>query len=326
MKRHLISDAPLGVFLSGGLDSSVIAALASENKEPLHTLSVVFDEEEFSEKKYQDLVVRRIGSEHREIKITKQDFFDSYDSIFEAMDQPTIDGVNTFFIAKAAKEAGLKVVLSGLGSDEIFCGYPSFQKAAFLRKIQKLPDIFKLPLKIISLKGGRYGKFNYFSNQDILSFYLGLRGLFTPKETAKILDINESEIENLIKNLATTYNLQATNSLHPVDLLSYLEFKFYLQNQLLKDTDFMSMHHSIEVRVPFLDHPLVEYLSGLKSEVKSGGKINKRLLVESVGDLLPKEILTRRKMGFTFPFQKWLGTKEVHWSRFWAREVLKKWR
>ena len=129
-------------------------------------------------------------------------------------------------------------------------------------------------------------------------------------------------------------NLQ---TLSPVNLLSYLELKFYLQNQLLKDTDFMSMYHSIEVRVPFLDHPLVEYLSGLSPNVKLGKEINKPLLVEAVRELLPQEIFTRPKMGFTFPFRNGsanlrqlpitnyqLPITRTHWSRFWAKVVLEK--
>ncbi len=328
---HLISDASLGVFLSGGLDSSVIVALATKAKsDKIKTLSIIFNEPEFSEQKYQRLVAEKIKSDHREIKITKNDFFDSFSEIFEAMDQPTIDGVNSFFISKAAKEAGLKVVLSGLGADEIFCGYSSFRKAEVLRKIQNLPKFLKSSLDLASLFGGRYKKLNYLKNNDILSFYLSIRGLFMPQEVAKILDINLSEIENFIDRLNNSIlNPQSSilNPLHPVDLLSYLELKFYLQNQLLKDTDFMSMYHSVEVRVPFLDHPLVEYLSGLSSEIKFDGGINKALLVEATRDLLPQEIFSRPKMGFTFPFEKWLKEEKPfsgHWSRHWAREVLNK--
>ena len=347
---HLISDAPLGIFLSGGLDSSAIAALSVEALREggfgrkITTLSIVFDEKEFSEKKYQRMVVDKIKSDHKEIKITKQDFQNSFDKIFDAMDQPTIDGINSFFIAEAAKKAGLKTVLSGLGGDEIFMGYPSFKKAGFLRNIQKLPlssgfcsfssSVFQ------SLFGDRYSKAEYFANNDILSFYLGVRGLFSSKETARILGANLSEVNNFIDdfyNLTLYPKSSILNSLHSANLLSYLELKFYLQNQLLKDTDFMSMYHSIEVRVPFLDHPLVEYLSSLTPDLKIGKEINKPLLVESVRDLLPQEIFTRPKMGFTFPFQKWLTDFQInkssdnypilggsHWSRSWAKGVLEK--
>ena len=385
---HLISDAPLGVFLSGGLDSSVIAALAAYNMgksdlpnidgnvrrsdfQKLTTLSIIFDEPEFSEEYYSDLVAQKISSDHCKIKITKKDFEESFDEIFEAMDQPTIDGVNTFFIAKAAKQVGLKTVLSGLGGDEIFLGYPHFQRAELLRKIQKLISIFgrrtsigRPTSLILNLLGDRYSKLSYFVNSDILSFYLGIRGLFAPQEAAKILDIDEKEVNDFIINMGrfdlprgSTSQILTANSqevephqIDPINLLSYLELKFYLQNQLLKDTDFMSMYHSIEVRVPFLDHPLVEYLSSLPPEIKLNirtsdvlrtsdvQKLNKPLLVESVRDLLPQEIFTRSKMGFTFPFQKWfqeskkqsaLGDSrftKIHWSRFWANLVLKNWK
>ncbi len=354
---HLISDAPLGVFLSGGLDSSAIAALAAkQRKNPITTLSIVFDEPEFSEQKYQRIVAQKIGSNHREIKITKKDFEDSFDEIFEAMDQPTIDGVNTFFIAKAAKQAGLKAVLSGLGADEIFCGYSHFKKAEMIRKIQNLPKFVKFPLLNYSItqllnystNNTRYSKLNYFAKDDILSFYLGVRGLFSPQETAKILDINLNEVNNFIcklNNSLISNHQSLITKLHPVDLLSYLELKFYLQNQLLKDTDFMSMRHSVEVRVPFLDHPLVEYLSSLPPQLKLNmrksdlqnidvnfkrsdfQKLNKQLLAVAVSDLLPQEIFIRPKMGFTFPFEKWLKEEKPfngHWSRHWAKEVLKK--
>ena len=199
-----------------------------------------------------------------------------------------------------------------------------------MRKIQNLPRLLKSPLKLSDLFGDKYSKLSYFANNDILSFYLGVRGLFASQEVAKILDINLSEVKDFIDEFS--YGVSAAETLHSVDLLSYLELKFYLQNQLLKDTDFMSMYHSIEVRVPFLDHPLVEYLSSLPPEIKLGKDINKSLLVEATRDLLPEEIFTRPKMGFTFPFEKWLSSDvkgqisnvKTHWSRQWAKEILKK--
>ena len=208
----------------------------------------------------------------------------------------------------------------------------------------------KFPLNLFSLLGDRYSKLSYFANNDILSFYLGVRGLFSPQETAKILNTNIQEVNNFINKLShqcpvdwadvnggrQLEQLEHLEQLHPANLLSYLELKFYLQNQLLKDTDFMSMYHSIEVRVPFLDHLLVEYVSGLSPAIKLGGDVNKALLVEATHDLLPKEVFSRPKMGFTFPFEKWLSEADnnlitnnsitktkSHWSRFWATVVLK---
>jgi len=138
VQRHLISDAPIGVFLSGGIDSSLVTLIASQFQgENLRTLSVVFNEKEYSEERYQDLVVNKIHSKHRAYLVTEEDFINHLNDIFSAMDQPTVDGINTYFISKCAKEEGLKAVLSGLGGDELFGGYPSFQridKVWFLRK------------------------------------------------------------------------------------------------------------------------------------------------------------------------------------------------
>lgn len=379
VRLHLISDAPLGVFLSGGIDSSVLALLASGTyqrksaskirvNQRLTTLSITFDEPEFSEKKYQDIITKQIKSNHWEYKITKQDFENSLDDIWEAMDQPTIDGVNTYFVAQAAKKAGLKAVLSGLGADEIFFGYPSFRKAAMLRKIQKGFSFFGhrksaglTMSRMLGLLGDKYSKLGYLGSNDMLRFYLAIRGLFVPTEVARILNISESEVNDFIDNMGTSDDLSSdvpnigglnfrssdVQKLHPANLLSYLELKFYLQNQLLKDSDFMAMHHSIEIRVPFLDHKLVEYVSSLPAELKLRPDIKnlklkiqnsqpKPLLVAAMHDLLPREVWDRAKMGFTFPFQQWLKSSKftvhssqlplrgTHWSRSWVLSVLNK--
>lgn len=343
---HLISDAPLGIFLSGGLDSSVIAALAAKKiNHPISTFSIDFAEEEFSEKRYQDRVSLHIGSNHASAKITKNNFLVSLDAIFDAMDEPTVDGVNTFFISQVAKEAGVKTVLSGIGSDEIFCGYSYFQKAVILRHIQlRFPDsLRKLSSRIVGFGRG-FDKAAFFLNKkDSLNFYLGFRGLFSPVDIAKTLDITVKEIENLIKILGEREALE-TEKMNPINLFSYLDMKFYLQNQLLKDADSMSMYHGVEVRVPFLDHELVEYVSGLPPWLKVRRGLAKPLLKDAARDFLPSEIITRKKMGFTFPFSSWLKSLpqgyfpslsseitdkfysgDLHWSRFWATAVLSEW-
>ncbi|MBI2035477.1 MAG: asparagine synthase (glutamine-hydrolyzing) [Candidatus Liptonbacteria bacterium] len=368
VRLHMISDAPLGVFLSGGVDSSVLAILASKaRKNPITTLSITFDEAEFSEKKYQDLIAKQIGSNHHEYKITRQDFEDATSDIFEAMDEPTIDGVNTYFVAEAAKKAGLKTVLSGLGADEIFFGYNHFRRAALLRKMQNGLSIFGhhksaglTMSRTLGFFSDKYAKLGYLCQNDLLRFYLAIRGLFVPAEVAKILDISVKEVNDLIDSISETYkliNLQ-TYKLAPADALSYLELKFYLQNQLLKDSDFMAMHHSIEIRVPFLDNLLVEYVSSLPAEIKlnigksdpsnidSGTgrsdfqKLNKPLLIAAMKDVLPEAIWDRPKMGFTLPFSKWLKEiaisdtlpgkikklflkNKIHWSRAWALVFIK---
>ncbi len=330
VRLNLVSDAPLGVFLSGGTDSSVLSILAAKirrfdlhGRSNLRTLSIVFDEPEFSEQKYQKLVAKRIKSDHREEKITKEDFLAKYDDVFDAMDQPTVDGVNVYFVAQAARAAGLKTVLSGLGSDEIFCGYQNFRRAKAMRLVQMVPLLPGLLAAIVPKPAAK--RLRYLRKKHPLYFYLALRGLFLPEEIARTLNVPESEVWEVLKKIEALIPPEAAR-LHPVDLLSYLEVNFYMSNQLLKDADFMSMRHSLEVRVPYLDPPLVEYLNSLSPALKTSGQ-PKRLLIEALGADLPREVWDRPKMGFTFPFQKWLEVKPAvgHWSRFWANVVLNKW-
>lgn len=344
VRSHLVSDAPLGVFLSGGTDSSAIAILAAQHQqEPLITVSVDFEEQKFSEKAYQDIIAKKIGSDHRRIVVTKKDFEESYGQIFEAMDQPSIDGVNTFFVSQAARKAGLSVVLSGLGGDEVFMGYPYFKKARNVHLMHRMPGVMKQVFGFGGMLGDKYGKLSYLQEGGVLGFYLALRGLFAPRDIARMLGISEKEVWNFLANMGTSdvlrnkdnFGTSDVRDIDPINLLSLLELKFYMHNQLLKDTDVMSMYHSLETRVPFLDHFLVEYVSGLSAEVKiEKGKL-KSLLTKSLRGIVPDAIMDRPKMGFTFPFQKWLVrapqskvishqsfVAKTHWSKRWALEVM----
>lgn len=339
VRYHLVADAPLGVFLSGGLDSSVLAALAArERKEPINTLSIDFKEAAFSEKKYRDGLVKRIKSAHTETLVSAEDFYTAFDDILGAMDQPSIDAVNTYFVAKAAKEAKLVVVLSGLGSDEIFFGYKHFRNARLLRFVQRVPKFLKWPLLFVSRISKKYARIEYLYHKGALSLYLTSRGLFSPHEAAKMTGVAMREIGKLIHEIAMENGLNDArlSRLASEDLISLMELKFYLKGQLLKDSDYMSMHSSIEVRVPFLDNELVALLASLPPTLKFG-VANKELLVRATEDIIPREVWDRPKMGFTFPFAEWLKsaaatliTNEnrslfeqfksgaIHWSRFWA--------
>ena len=363
VKLHLISDVPLGVFLSGGIDSSALVALASRfrNKEnPLTTLSVIFDEPEYDESQYARLIASKYKTDHREILLRKKDFFEELPNIFNAMDQPSIDGVNTYFISRAAKKAGLTVVLSGAGGDEVFLGYKHFKKARFLESslglFGHLPNwVRKKTLNVLTRCGSivtsnNLEKLNYLNEPKPENAYLMFRGLFTPSEIQALLGIGEKELKEyeLISDIS---NGVASKSF--LEQFDFLEFKHYLQDQILKDTDFMSMNHAIEIRVPFLDHFLVEYVVNLPANLKLQGNMNKPLLIKALGDDLPKEIWNRPKMGFTFPFGKWMRENceeiqqmsneqdlfdkktvgklwekfkagHLHWSRVWALVVADK--
>lgn len=322
---HLISDAPLGVFLSGGLDSSAIAVLAAINRrQPITTISIYFDEKDFSEEKYQLAVAKKISSRHISIKLTKKDFLEGLSSAFAAMDQPTVDGLNTYFIARAAREAGVKVVLSGLGSDEIFLGYPNFRRARRLRLISRW-SLFSC----LGFLGGRYKKMAFLKVGGILGFYLVFRGIFSPAEAAALSGVTEKEVFDFLSRLENNIfgaDRPILEAMDPIQLLSYLETKLYMQNQLLKDSDFMAMAHSVEIRVPFVDNLVIEHVAGIVPEVKLRGKFNKQLLIDALADKLPPVVYERRKMGFSFPFQQWLASvpeysrlsSNGHWSKNWA--------
>lgn len=362
VKLHLISDAPLGVFLSGGIDSASLVAIASKYTDiPLKTLSIVFEEEKYSEALYSREVANIYKTDHSEILLKQSDFLNEIPKIFEAMDEPSIDGVNTYFVSKAAKETGLKAVLSGIGGDEVFLGYNYFKNINALNFSQKflslLPVYFRKTLitsymnieRVLGLKV--HEKLDYMINPTTLNNYLLFRGLFTLREIQGLIGISKSELDELSIFSDSFYKKGSfVQNLPLVQTFNYLDFNHYLHDQLLKDADFMGMRHSVEIRVPFVDHLLVENVLKLSPDIKLSNGINKPLLVKSLINDLPKNVYARKKMGFVFPFGDWIkndignfadivqsadmfDTKAVkemfgdfnkgklHWSRIWALVV-----
>lgn len=331
--RHLISDAPIGLFLSGGIDSSLLTLIAKETgHNDLHTLSIVFDDAAYSEVAYQQLIVDKVKSKHKSYNLTKEEYINALPDIFKAMDQPSIDGVNSYFICKFAKELGLKAVLSGLGADELFGGYASFGRERMLSKLKKIPTGLLKASR--HLKKDKYRKLAYLANDHITNEYLFHRGLFTIREAAEILDSDTKSVSDTVQNIALSNGLEA---LPYGNKVSYMEKNIYMQSQLLKDTDVMSMWHSIEVRVPFLDTELVKIVNSISPELKYNGTIPKQLLVKAYNDILPRQIWDRKKQGFVFPFQNWIEGSEytcfkyvddkiknryqsgtINWTRYWA--------
>jgi len=303
VQRHLVADAPLGVFLSGGLDSSILAILASAfKKKDLNTLSIYFKEEGYSEPKYQDLVANKIGCQSHQYLLKEEEFHDSFPSILNAMDMPSSDGINTWFISQNAAKEGLKAVLSGLGGDELFGGYPSFSRVHPASLLQELPAPF------ISLgKRSRFKRLNrmsYLNLGGIKGIYLFLRGHYSPFEIARQLDMPEQQVWKILSDHPVLPNV---NVLEESNQASWMEFNLYMQNQLLRDSDVMSMTHGVEIRVPFLDDDLVRLALRIAPTVKYRGEYPKQLLIDVFHDELPEEIWKRPKMGFSFPFSGWLG-------------------
>ena len=217
------------------------------------------------------------------------------------MDQPTNDGINTWFICKSAKENGVKSVLSGLGADELFGGYPSFDR---IRKIQNFSKLSREMIKSARfLKNIKLKRLYYLSFQSPVGEYLCLRGLYTPDIIADLLEIDIQTVINCLQNVPLNDSIRYLNN---EERASWFEMNIYLQNQLLKDTDFMSMSHGVEARVPFLAINFINLVNSIHPSIRYGEIQKKRLLIEAYRNELPKETWDRSKMGFTFPFQEWM--------------------
>jgi asparagine synthase (glutamine-hydrolysing) len=292
--RHLISGAPIGVFLSGGLDSSLIAALAADAGSALKTVSVVFDEPRFSEAFYADTVARHVGSHHTKIVTTADQLANWSADAFEAMDQPSFDGLNTYVVARAAAGAGLKVALSGLGADELFDGYDYVRRVKLLHRVARLPSPVRRaaapPLaRLVSDKMGHW------LNDPQLheSAYGVLRRVFMPDEVATLQARRDPN--------------GPSRRLAPGDLYNAItisDLQHYTRNVLLRDTDSMSMANSLEVRVPYLDDRVVDWALRLPGAAKDGAP--KKLLKLIAQRHLPDSVLARPKQGFALPLGDWM--------------------
>ncbi len=213
---------------------------------------------------------------------------------------PTTDGINSWFISKFAHQDGLKAVLSGIGADELFGGYPSFKRINHIQLLRKMPAA--LLNKARYFKADKYKKIAYLKHTHYLADYLLLRGIFVPDDIAKILDTDAGQVENILFSDANSWPVTS----YDAKQASWFETNLYMQNQLLRDTDVMSMSHGLEVRVPFLDELFIEAAQQISPEIRFDNRQPKKLLVDSFKDILPEAIWNRPKMGFTFPLQQWM--------------------
>ncbi|MEP7323091.1 MAG: asparagine synthase C-terminal domain-containing protein, partial [Saprospiraceae bacterium] len=302
----------------------------------LKTLSIYFDEEKYSEKQYQDIIVQKTGVHHHSFLVTSSEFNEELPQVLEAMDSPSTDAINTYFISKYAHEYGLKAVLSGVGSDELFGGYPSMQQSVWYNQVKKLPS-YILSLSEY-LATDKYRKISFISNKSSNGEYLFYRGLHDARTIADILDADEIEVHTKLKLLSP---VQWNGEDHK-EKASYLEYNLYMQNQLLKDADFMSMWHGLEIRVPFLDKEFVDLVHSIPSHIRFQSHQPKGLLIDSFKHILPEVIWNRPKQGFTFPFAIWLKGNEwakpknkmeekyyqlfekgrMSWGRYWGIKLL----
>jgi asparagine synthase (glutamine-hydrolysing) len=320
VRDHMIADVPLGVFLSSGLDSTALVALASLSQNDLRTFTVVFPEQSFSEAKISRETAKHFKTNHQEVLLGPDQLLAQLDDAVNSLDQPTMDGLNTYFVSRAAHLAGLKVTLSGLGSDEIFGGYSTFKttpKAAFLAGLGRwIPGPLRhltanAAIKMAAGDAVLKASAAWRSPNDFPHAYYFTRLLFTPARAHRLLapyfedhEQNENQPSPWRQRIQET--ARQAERLDSFNSVSCFELQSYMVNTLLRDTDAVSMGNSLEVRVPFLDHRLVEFAGRLPKKFKSMDGVPKALLVEALSDVLPGNVVGQAKRTFTLPWNLWL--------------------
>ncbi|WP_406699005.1 asparagine synthase (glutamine-hydrolyzing) [Singulisphaera sp. Ch08] len=367
VRIQMVADVPVGAFLSGGIDSTAIAALAQRaSTQPIRTFCVVFDEASYDEREYALAAARHIGTQHAELHLSDRIVRESLDRALGSFDQPSMDGLNTYFVSQVTREAGLTVALSGVGGDELFGGYDGYhrflQADRWGRLVGLLPGAVRSGISplVSGLARNEAQRKAALLLKRPHSSHLLVRQFF-----------HESQIRSLVPEslLASPASWEAgafaevTTAIAGYDVVnraSAWELQTYMLSTLLRDTDQMSMAHALEVRVPLLDHLLIEFLFSLPGSLKLKAGQPKPLLTLPLGDALPAKCVHRRKQGFELPFEVWfrrglqdrmreffLGTGgrsnplflaaglarlwrqfeagRVSWSRVWCLYVLQRW-
>ncbi|HTZ32581.1 MAG TPA: asparagine synthase (glutamine-hydrolyzing) [Methylomirabilota bacterium] len=327
VKAHLIADVPVGLFLSSGLDSSAVAVLAGRAQRGIQSFTLTFPDTDYDEGPLAKLVAARTGTTHTEVPLHAQDMLTRLEEALAALDQPTMDGINTYFVSWAARQVGLKVALSGLGGDELFAGYRTFADTPRLAKLESVarfvpgairkasaPFLTSLMARKGSADAARKAGDAWIKPSALPHAYFFTRLLFPPSEVQKLTDAHyrNSTIAKDGVTLDPTWlgwlelASDQAQSVGPIAGVSWLEMRTYMASTLLHDTDSVSMACSLEVRVPFLDTPLVEFVSTLPDDARVQPGISKALLRNALAGMIPPEILDQRKRTFTLPWEHWL--------------------
>ncbi|OIQ18370.1 MAG: asparagine synthase (glutamine-hydrolyzing) [Bacteriovorax sp. MedPE-SWde] len=314
------SDAPLGSFLSGGVDSSILSSMLTKENKNLRTVSINFEFGNLNEKEYQDMVIKDYPHENICEFISFDEFTKYKEEYDQIMEQPSIDGLNSFIASNVAKKNGLKVMVSGVGGDELFYGYPSFERYEKIKSISSL-----LPSFLIGFLPAKFKRFEYAKINKTVGSYYVQRSINSPSEVSNILGINIKEVEKVFKDFFCTVEKKINSN--DENLISKLEISEYMKNQLLRDSDVYSMYNSIEIRIPFLDNDLVNRTLSL-SPVQKITTPKKKLLIENSSTKLNEGLVVRPKKGFELPFAyfyKRTGNQEdAHWSKIRVKELLQK--
>jgi asparagine synthase (glutamine-hydrolysing) len=308
---------PVGIFLSGGLDSTALLALASQTQsESLQTYSIVFEDESFNEGAIAAQTAKHFQTQHHEYCLTPELGQTIFQQYLDSLDQPTIDGFNTFTVAQLAANNGTKVVLSGLGGDELFGGYGSFSVIpkmlrwrSHLQAFTPISQLFGKVLSqttIVDSKIKRLGDFLQAPSTS-QSAYQCMRGIFSQQEALTLTQFYCPDWQyqplNFLQNPQDSFSCPTIS-----DEISWLELSQYMRNQLLRDSDVMSMRQGLELRVPFVDQVLLEAIAPIPSQWRLAQ--GKQILKEAIPEI-PPWVLNHPKKGFMFPLQKWFDKSWV---------------
>jgi asparagine synthase (glutamine-hydrolysing) len=387
VRLHLASDVPLGVFLSSGVDSSSVANLAQRvSDQPINTFTLTFEEAaELNEGEDAKRIARAIGTTHHEIPLTESMFVDNIDRALDTLDQPTFDGLNSFYMSKAVREAGLTVALVGTGGDELFGGYTSFrdlpQLHAMARRSRWVPRGAKVAAAravAYAMQGGGAGRGGAVSAQtrwaklpdmirsgdDVIGLYQLAYALFLPAFQRELMVeglVNGAMSHGMPRNLRDRI-AQEVQGRSPLSAIGVLEQRCFLGERLLRDTDAASMAVSLEVRLPLVDHVVVEQVERLPDAVRFE-PVRRKAILRRIGlEGLDPALFDRPKSGFVLPFDRWIrqrlgnemdelmrderaaaavglrgqaltrlwngfrsNQRGLYWSRVWALYVLMRW-
>jgi asparagine synthase (glutamine-hydrolysing) len=335
---HMVADVPVGLFLSAGLDSTGIASLARDyTSEPLRTLTLGFQEYRGTsqdEVPIAEEVARTFGTDHRTLWVRGRDFLDERDRLLSAMDQPTINGANAFFVSNAAAECGLKVALCGLGGDELFGGYPGYSQVPIISRIlQPLRPFPAIGRAVRASSARALGLFTSPKYAGLLEYgtsfasaYLLRRALFMPWELPEVLDPDLaregwSELALLERLEETIAGLRSDRG-----RMAALEMTWYMRNQLLRDADWAGMAHSVEIRTPLVD---VELLRELAPLISGPAPPSKLAMIRSTPAGRIDAVVRKPKTGFSVPVREWLSdsvgrTRGKRGLRGWAKYVFRR--
>jgi asparagine synthase (glutamine-hydrolysing) len=314
VRLQLVSDVPVGVFLSGGIDSSALVSILSRSGITASTFSIVFREADFSEAQHSRAIAAKFHTDHHEIDVSQSDVLAAIPDALAVMDLPTMDGVNTYFVSRETRRAGVKVALSGLGGDEVFAGYSTFRTVPRMERFahfwKHVPGLVRGPVASVfatlAPANDQNRKLDSLASDNgrLVHPYFLSRMLFTPRQR-DLLTRNADRSVDDAAAASQCDRLERACALDPVNRVSYLESRCYMLNTLLRDADFMSMSQGLEVRVPLIDHQLAKAVLAIPGEWKLNGT-PKKLLVEALSGSLPDEIVHRPKRGFTLPFEHWM--------------------